>query len=42
MLFVIGGVILFFTLLSMEAMLRKMTKQNEEIIQLLRDIKERE
>ena len=36
------GIIVFLTLLSIEGHLRKGSKQNEEIIELLREINEKQ
>ncbi|MHA6251503.1 hypothetical protein [Oceanobacillus sp. CAU 1775] len=41
MLFLIGFIVILFTLLAIEATLKKGYKQNEEIIELLKEIKEK-
>ncbi|WP_269083194.1 hypothetical protein [Ornithinibacillus californiensis] len=42
MLFFIGFVLIIFILLTIESHLKKGTKQNEEIIELLKEIKEKQ
>ncbi|MDL4839966.1 hypothetical protein [Aquibacillus rhizosphaerae] len=41
MLVVIGSIAIFITLISIELQLRKVNKNNEEVVELLKQIKEK-